>query len=100
MLLKNRTPLFIALVAFVTMFVFQIAIRVLNPPPNGRMPLPMDMLIYAISSGVVAWLVWADRRKALKRPTAARKWAHWLGLLLLVILACLIYRFTFAFGAQ
>lgn len=100
MLLKNRTPSFVALVAFVTMFVVQIAIRVLHPPPSGRMPLPMDMLIYAITSGVVACLVWADRRKALKRPTAARKWTHWLGLLLLVILALLIYRFTIVIGAQ
>jgi hypothetical protein len=100
MLLKNRAPIFVAVVAFVTMFAVQIGIRALNPPPSGRMPLPMDMLIFAISSGVVACLMWADRRKALKRPTAARKWTHWLGLLLLVTLAFLIYRFTIVFGAK
>jgi hypothetical protein len=100
MLLKNRTPLFVALVLFVTTFLIQTTGRFLMSPPSGRVPSLPATLIYLMNSGVLAWIFWADRRNALKRPTAARKWTHWLGLLLLVILAFLIYQLASAIGAQ
>jgi glycerol uptake facilitator-like aquaporin len=100
MLLKNRTPSFVVLVTFVTMFVVQIAIRVFYAPPRGRMPSPMAALTYALTSGLCAWVVWAEIMKARKLPTAGWQWARWIGPLLAAVLAFLIYRLTITVGAQ
>ena len=67
MLLKNRTPLFAALVAFVTMFVFLMAVGILMPPLSGRIPSPGSTLISVIGSGGVACLIWVNRRNGAKR---------------------------------
>jgi hypothetical protein len=67
MLLKNQTPLFVALVAFVTMFVFLTAVGILMPPLRGRMPSLGSTLIRVIGSGGVACLIWVNRRNAARR---------------------------------
>ena len=67
MLMKNRTPLFVALVVFVTMFVFLTAVGILMPPLRGRMPSLGSTLISVIGSGSVACLIWVNRRNGAKR---------------------------------
>jgi len=67
MVLKNRTPLFVALVVFVTMFVFLTAVGILMPPLRGRMPSLGPTLIRMVASGGIACLIWMNRRNAAKR---------------------------------